>query len=128
MLFRSFDYRPYGTELQLCQRYYWKYTISSASSGFVSGTFVDANTGWFTLQYKTTMRATPTFTSTSSGFTMYTLGAGANCTNVSLGTFQASSEYTYFKGTGSGGGSAGGLGNTLTGNTTTSYLDASAEL
>jgi hypothetical protein len=30
----SFDYRPYGTELQLCQRYYYKIQASSSSGSF----------------------------------------------------------------------------------------------
>ena len=36
----SFDYRPYGTELQLCQRYYWKPSqdpIGLAATGFGAG-------------------------------------------------------------------------------------------
>jgi hypothetical protein len=48
----SFDYRPYGTELTLCQRYYTKstatYTVLSSDNMFVD--------------FKTTMRATPTIT------------------------------------------------------------------
>jgi hypothetical protein len=30
----SFDYRPYGTELQLCQRYYYQSTGASGGSGY----------------------------------------------------------------------------------------------
>jgi hypothetical protein len=42
----SFDYRPYGTELQLCQRYYWKskatndgmcYGVGTSEASFFSG-------------------------------------------------------------------------------------------
>jgi hypothetical protein len=48
----SFDYRSYGTELALCQRYYTKstatYTVLSSDNMFVD--------------FKTTMRATPTIT------------------------------------------------------------------
>jgi len=45
----SFDYRPYTTELQLCQRYYWKniftvgvgpYTVSSTSNGSNIGIYI----------------------------------------------------------------------------------------
>ena len=32
----SFDFRPYGTELALCQRYYWKTYNQSAVPGFAS--------------------------------------------------------------------------------------------
>jgi hypothetical protein len=54
----SFDYRPYGTELALCQRYYETFTVAVPS---VSG---------FTISYgyKATKRATPTFSGGASGF------------------------------------------------------------
>jgi hypothetical protein len=34
----SFDYRPYGTELALCQRYYFEYPINTLYYGFQNGT------------------------------------------------------------------------------------------
>jgi hypothetical protein len=39
----SFDYRPYGTELQLCQRYYYK-TISDSSYAQVGTAFLSGST------------------------------------------------------------------------------------
>ena len=51
----SFDYRPYGTELALCQRYYWKSLV------LVSAT---ANTISYTIPVP--MRATPTINTTPS--------------------------------------------------------------
>ena len=51
----SFDYRPYGTELALCQRYYWKFTIPSFRGYNVSGgNFLSSQ-----LKNSTTMRAAP---------------------------------------------------------------------
>jgi hypothetical protein len=54
----SFDYRPYGTELQLCQRYfqamYFYLNTGSAQYPF----------------YYTTKRAAPTVTSTATGFSL----------------------------------------------------------
>jgi hypothetical protein len=38
----SFDYRPYGTELQLCQRYYYK--IQANASGYLFGTGFNSST------------------------------------------------------------------------------------
>jgi ribosomal protein L27 len=65
----SFDYRPYGTELQLCQRYYCKtYNISVVAGAVDSnGAIGGAGTGntnrpivnW---AYPVQMRATPTIT------------------------------------------------------------------
>ena len=65
----EFERRPYGTELALCQRYYYKtYDISTSVP---TATFVGAVSGVVTaggypliggLSYKQTMRATPTIT------------------------------------------------------------------
>jgi hypothetical protein len=67
----SFDYRPYGTELQLCQRYY-EVSTSVFSNVMFSGYVVS---GGFTYYangvFKVTKRANPTVTLTStfaSGF------------------------------------------------------------
>ena len=57
----SFDYRPYGTELQLCQRYYAKLGGNTSGEGLGSGNIQDAATsGWFYVKYPVTMRAVPT--------------------------------------------------------------------
>ena len=53
----SFDYRPYGTELALCQRYYEK--TSGVIQGSLSSVNGQGNVQWY---YKVTKRATPTVT------------------------------------------------------------------
>ena len=67
----SFDYRPYGTELQLCQRYYEKsYNVDVAPAtntavGAVQSIAVNAATTEIdaqTVSYRTTKRTTPTVT------------------------------------------------------------------
>ena len=66
----SFDYRPYGTELALCQRYYEKSynmaSIAGASTNTNKGSFVTgaaANTFWrWTQNYRVSKRADSTFT------------------------------------------------------------------
>jgi hypothetical protein len=66
----SFDYRPYGTELILCQRYYQNLTPGTKiiCSGYnVAGAF-----NYITLTFPVTMRATPSvplssFTNSNSG-------------------------------------------------------------
>jgi hypothetical protein len=57
----SFDFRPYSTELQLCQRYYAKAVKGSYPGSFAAYAFSTAS---FTasLQFPITMRATPTLT------------------------------------------------------------------
>ena len=65
----SFDYRPYGTELALCQRYYEKSysmaSIAGASTNTGKGSFVCAtgNTFWrWTQNYRVSKRGDSTFT------------------------------------------------------------------
>jgi len=61
----SFDYRPYGTELQLCQRYYAKISGSNSSAvGF--GLSTATTTSSVYVKTPTTMRANPTFSQSLS--------------------------------------------------------------
>ena len=57
----SFDYRPYGTELALCQRYF---QINGGTSGFpfVQGAVNAANDTRASFPFPVSMRATPTTT------------------------------------------------------------------
>jgi hypothetical protein len=57
----SFDYRPYGTELALCQRYYWQSTSKPNGSQFyeVSGAIVSATTARINFYLPTAMRTQP---------------------------------------------------------------------
>ena len=55
----SFDYRPYGTELVLCQRYYTK--IGASSATFALGLTAGALTASYAMYYlPVTMRSAPT--------------------------------------------------------------------
>ena len=59
----SFDYRPYGTELQLCQRYYEKATFDVRTySAAIGGSFVAP----FTVVEKRTSSYTPAYTAAAS--------------------------------------------------------------
>ena len=53
----SFDYRPYGTELGLCQRYYTVLTPAYSGLGFTSGV---TTSSWIMYSLPTSMRTTPT--------------------------------------------------------------------
>jgi hypothetical protein len=64
----SFDYRPYGTELQLCQRYYFQLTNSGSTLQYVSGIAYDA-TNIYTMNLyflPVPMRTAPTITTTGT--------------------------------------------------------------
>ena len=68
----SFDYRPYGTELALCQRYYWQCTDGM-------GLTLNVNNGTRTpINMPVPMRAAPTL---ASGAT-FTVGSGSAGTPV----------------------------------------------
>ena len=66
----SFDYRPYGTELALCQRYYEVWYSDSATNGIVAGLY-SGTTYYAMWQYKQQKRATPTV-ALASGATWFT--------------------------------------------------------
>ena len=93
----SFDYRPYGTELQLCQRYYEKSynidvvpgTASNARGLFDISTASEGNSYTYSLiKYSVPKRDNPTMTGytynagTSGSWTYARSGAGGN---VSVG-------------------------------------------
>jgi hypothetical protein len=70
----SFDYRPYGTELALCQRYYWKntgyiYTIHG------SGTVLSGTDGDVYVKYPVSMRTSPTMGVSGSSSTAIQVGS-----------------------------------------------------
>ena len=73
----SFDYRPYGTELSLCQRYYEYLTVS-----IQGGYFATANYCGATWLYKVTKRAAPIVVlNTGSTTTVYSNTDGVSVTN-----------------------------------------------
>jgi hypothetical protein len=77
----SFDYRPYGTELQLCQRYYYRLGTSNYISAF-NATTSRADGSLF---FPVTMRAAPTAleqTGTAGDYRVIYQGTGAFCTSV----------------------------------------------
>jgi hypothetical protein len=71
----SFDYRPYGTELALCQRYYQTIINTGFNSSFAASRGGGANIIDFTVPLIVPIRAAPTITTTGN----YTLfGNNAN--------------------------------------------------
>jgi len=70
-----FERRPYGTELSLCQRYYWKVSTFPLNVS-VTAQFCGSN-----IKFPVTMRAAPTLSNAT-----FTMGAGNAGTATSLGT------------------------------------------
>ena len=68
----TFDYRSYGTELALCQRYFQKTNPGLATgNGGLNGTYFATTNGGVGYQFPVTLRATPTVTRSSSNNTFY---------------------------------------------------------
>jgi len=104
----SFDYRPYGTELQLCQRYYYPVRGSGQFADVVGTTTTDM---FFCPTFPVEMRATPTMTGvltalvvsdfsvsyTASGGSYSFNGTGTQGTNVRKSGFTSlNTSYRYF--------------------------------
>jgi hypothetical protein len=120
----NFDYRPYGTELALCQRYYAKMISSTAVASFGSGYVNSSTQALYYLKYPITMRASPTFSYSNVAID----SQPAAPTVTSAGTTYAGTDTLSVVLNGSGGGLTTGQATVLRGTTTTSYVDFSAEL
>jgi len=122
----SFDYRPYGTELQLCQRYYEEITSSALNENIgsgggypVAGPAIDVQAGVF---FRVVKRTTPIITtSAASTFSVHSPGifrntattititsGGASAALLTLrsgtggGTATTTGSFTFLEGSGSG--------------------------
>jgi hypothetical protein len=66
----SFDYRPYGTELALCQRYYQQVNTPSSGSAYAgSGSSISATQFEMFVPTIVAMRTSPTFAYSGAGIT-----------------------------------------------------------
>ncbi len=81
----SFDYRPYGTELSLCQRYFCQQTLAQTQT-FGYGHQQTANVARFTITLPVPMRATPSFSTTA---TSVAVSSGVSVSS----TFNAVEDY-----------------------------------
>ena len=119
----SFDYRPYTTELQLCQRYTWKWSPGGAYNMIGTG-YASATTSVFVpIRFPVTMRSSPTFTNGGSWRV-----CSNSCLTVSAFTGSSSGVDSYFMActvTGATAGYGYALGDN---NDTTAYMLFSAEL
>jgi hypothetical protein len=106
----SFDYRPYGTELQLCQRYLFRPSPNGTSFAFLAqGAFANATGGFAFFPFPTQMRTTPTFALDSGrvigDYTVYVPNGGAyvTLTSATLNTVSTPSGALLTLGFASGG-------------------------
>jgi len=68
----SFDYRPYGTELALCQRYYQNIGRSAGNEVVIGGYGVNGTYIYYTYSFPVQMRAVPTMTKVGTWYTSNT--------------------------------------------------------
>jgi hypothetical protein len=88
----SFDYRPYGTEFQLCQRYYQVF-----GGGLIGVTGTPTTSMYSNYPFPVTMRAAPT-TSASAVFSFDTPGlATYTQSSASLGTNVVTTSGAFFQ-------------------------------
>ena len=87
----SFDYRPYGTELQLCQRYCFAFGGSTSSgTSCVMGLAFSSNQSVSVVQFPVMMRGYPSLTvATPSNFYTNNLGANTNSSTLTANTSSA---------------------------------------
>ena len=120
----SFDYRPYGTELALCQRYYLKFTAGSKYTAFAGGGSYSTTSGTYAISFPVTMRAVPTIgysdliVTDNANYELTVTGAISGNLGTNSGRLNANvaSGQTAFRT------------QTLSANSTSSFLEFPAEL
>jgi hypothetical protein len=80
----SFDYRPYGTELALCQRYCPVFDFSTGNQA--SGAAANTTLSDYVIPYPVMVRAAATGITASGTFGVSNLGGGANASSVAFST------------------------------------------
>jgi hypothetical protein len=70
----DFDYRSYGQELVLCQRYFFKQAYTTTDTPLTQGAYYAANSFWSTILFPVAMRSAPTFSADSGTFGVYVGG------------------------------------------------------
>ena len=119
----SFDYRPYGTELALCERYYWKSTVGTYNA-IGAGSVTGSSQVSIYIKYPTTMRSTPTL---SYSGTVYVFGI-SNQTVTAISSSYGGNSSGRFDFTPTATMTVGGGAILFTEQTGTNYIQGSAEL
>ena len=123
----SFDYRPYGTELALCQRYYARlgsYSGGGLYTAYASGLVSASTAAVLYLKYPVNMRATPTINQSTTAINDNSVQAV-----TAMSTSYAGTDSAYVGVTASGGGLTTNRGCLWHGNNSDSaYADLTAEL
>jgi len=92
----SFDYRPYGTEWALCQRYYQQITHAGSTITYILGTAYDATNIYSMSVYSlpVTMRSAPTFSTTGTFILADGLGNNPPASTLTLTSMSMPNSFT----------------------------------
>jgi hypothetical protein len=123
----SFDYRPYGTELALCQRYYYKNLAGTAYQSFATGVANATNLASVNINHPVVMRSNPTLTyGGTTGIAMYN---GAFYAITAIGSsYGGTTTYLWQPTIGTNNLTAQGAYVLTANNDTTAFIALSAEL
>ena len=96
----AFDYRPFGTELALCQRYFETFKNSSGATQNLYLGYVIGGQAWVNspFVYQVTKRATPTVTTSNlagSNFTFSAANASVNYVSLQFTSASAGTTQVY---------------------------------
>ena len=119
----SFEYRPYGTELMLCRRYFANLVVLNGQFGAVTGMNQTTTTSWFAVQIP--FRASPTVTYSGP---LNVIQGNTNSAVTSVAAAQFSQLGLNVALTCSGASFSAGYATTLYALAATAYLNMSAEL
>jgi hypothetical protein len=126
----SFDYRPYGTELALCQRYLCGVDARGYGGVYASFGLFNANSttsGFGIVQFPVSMRVPPTSVTTSAANTFYADPAGvSNFTSIGINSTSQTSGIVIL--TGGSGLTNGATGRFLQNDTSAAFILFSSEL
>jgi len=122
----GYEYRQYGTELSLCQRYYAKMKAGTgAYTGFGSGYQETTSVAYIVFKYPTTMRSSPTFSQSNCAINdTVSFTASASLSTTFSGSDTARIRVTFSP----SGGAVHRPVEFLANNDSSAYFDMSAEL
>jgi hypothetical protein len=90
-----FEYRQYGTEWALCQRYYQQITYAGSTINYLSGTAYDTFSIYDTTVYTlpVTMRSAPTFSTAGTFLLADGLGNNPAITTLTIGSMSMANSF-----------------------------------
>ena len=125
----SFDYRPYGTELALCQRYFWRNKSGGSGASVGVGYLATATIFRGYAQFPVAMRTAPTFTiNTDGGNLIINTATGNIAITTTGGTFSIDSGCISLDMGSSGTAGQGAVIYAGSGSANAAYLQFSSEL